>query len=206
VPRPGVRAAPDRRRPAPARRRLLHPGTGADSGRRPGPAATLSPTHLAGSAPGRIRHRAPLRYRPGCETSSRSFQHATLVPDLTVFQNVQLAAENGAARRRGADVRAATAAALTMAGVPERLWHRPSDELNGGDQKLVDIARAFVGRPKVILLDEPTSGVTEAEIDGIASAIYAACREGITLLVIDHNIEFVRAIAHRVTVLDFGAG
>jgi len=135
---------------------------------------------------------------------SRSFQHATLVPDLTVFQNVQLAAENGAARRRGADVRAATAAALTMAGVPERLWHRPSDELNGGDQKLVDIARAFVGRPKVILLDEPTSGVTEAEIDGIASAIYAACREGITLLVIDHNIEFVRAIAHRVTVLDFG--
>ncbi|MFD4972860.1 ATP-binding cassette domain-containing protein [Streptomyces sp. NPDC058424] len=140
----------------------------------------------------------------------RSFQHATLVADLSVFANVQLAAENGhdpeirARRGRVSSVHKRTVAALQLAGVDEATWDRPAGELNGGDQKLVDIARAFVGNPRIILLDEPTSGVTEAEVDGIAKAIHAAVDGGITVVVIDHNVEFVKAVADHVTVLDFG--
>ena len=88
-----------------------------------------------------------------------SFQHATLVSDLTVFQNVQLGSENGASTRPrrsddSADPEQVAAEALRLAGVDESMWERFADELNGGDQKLVDMARAFVGKPRVILLDE----------------------------------------------------
>lgn len=139
----------------------------------------------------------------------RAFQHATLVGDLTIFQNVQLAAENGrsvSSTEAGGEASAAdrAAAALHLAGVREATWTHSADELNGGDQKLVDMARAFVGSPRVILLDEPTSGVTEAETGRIVEAVRSAVRAGLTVVVIDHNVEFVKSIADEVTVLDFG--
>lgn len=141
----------------------------------------------------------------------RSFQHAALVADLSVYQNVQLAAESDVNLRSGSGfggrrklVADRTVTALNLAGVSEEKWNLSADELNGGDQKLVDIARAFVGDPRLILLDEPTSGVTEAEIGAVAAAIQAAADQGITVLVIDHNVQFVKSIADHVTVLDFG--
>ena len=149
-------------------------------------------------------------YRRTRQGLRRAFQHATLVSDLTVFQNVQLASENGrssgslTSRTTGVAPEELAAEALRLAGVDESAWQRHGDELNGGDQKLVDMARAFVGAPRVILLDEPTSGVTEAEIEGIVRAIHAAVGAGITVVVIDHNVEFVKSVASHVTVLDFG--
>lgn len=149
-------------------------------------------------------------YRRTRQGLRRAFQHATLVSDLTVFQNVQLASENGrtagslTSREESGAPEELAAEALRLAGVDESTWHRHGDELNGGDQKLVDMARAFVGAPRVILLDEPTSGVTEAEIEGIRRAIHAAVGAGITVVVIDHNVEFVKSVANHVTVLDFG--
>lgn len=73
-----------------------------------------------------------------------------------------------------------------------------------GEQKHIDIARALANKPKLLLLDEPTAGLGEEEIDAVANAIEGVRRAGVTVLVIAHHVGFVRRIADGCTVLDFG--
>jgi branched-chain amino acid transport system ATP-binding protein len=72
-----------------------------------------------------------------------------------------------------------------------------------GYQKLVDLARALVSEPKLLLLDEPFAGVTASEVPALVAAITAAARERAVLMV-EHHLELVLDLAERVTVLDFG--
>ncbi|MCK3769484.1 branched-chain amino acid ABC transporter ATP-binding protein/permease [Microbacterium aerolatum] len=100
--------------------------------------------------------------------------------------------------------------ALETADVLERLGlaelaSRDAKALSLGQQKQVEIARALVSRPKVILLDEPCAGLNKQEKTSLMQLLRALGREGLAVLVIEHDMEFVMASADRVQVLNFGA-
>ncbi|SEG67775.1 amino acid/amide ABC transporter membrane protein 2, HAAT family /amino acid/amide ABC transporter ATP-binding protein 1, HAAT family [Actinacidiphila yanglinensis] len=148
---------------------------------------------------------------------SRTFQHPSLVADLTARQNVEVGAyatHNGSAllemaglpgtRRRDRVARERAVAALELLDFPASRWGVHAGELTMGEQKHIDIARALANEPKLLLLDEPTAGLGEEEIDAVAGAIEGVRRAGVTVVVIAHHVGFVRRIADRCTVLDFG--
>jgi branched-chain amino acid transport system permease protein len=168
---------------------------------------TLAGTDLAGVSVSSRRQRG----------IARTFQHPSLVADLDVHQNVQIGAyerQTGSIlaellglpwarrRRRIADTRAETA--LRQLEFPDARWPVPAGDLTMGEQKHVDIARAIAGRPRLLLLDEPTAGLGAEEVGAVARAIEAVRDAGVTILVIAHHVGFIRQIADRCTVLDFG--
>src|SRR5690606_37717539 len=87
----------------------------------------------------------------------------------------------------------------------EELAHEPARRLSLGNQRRLEIARAIVSRPRLILLDEPVSGVAEEEEHRIAELLAHLNRQhGITMLLIEHNIAFVRRLAHSMSVMAAG--
>jgi len=148
---------------------------------------------------------------------SRTFQHPSLVADLDVLHNVEVGAyetHNGSVtlellggptpRRRDRTARGRAIAALELLDFPRQRWNAPAGDLTMGEQKHVDIARAMANQPKLLLLDEPTSGLGVEEMAAVAQAIQAVRDAGVTVLVIAHHVGFIRQIADRCTVLDFG--
>lgn len=99
---------------------------------------------------------------------------------------------------------AETAEVLERLGLAE-LADRDAKALSLGQQKQVEIARALVSRPKVLLLDEPCAGLNKQEKASLMQLLRALGREGLAVLVIEHDMEFVMASADRVQVLNFGA-
>lgn len=77
-------------------------------------------------------------------------------------------------------------------------------ELSYGMRRRVEIARAMATEPKLLLLDEPTAGMTRAESDDVGALIQTVNAEGVTVLLVDHNVRLVTEICHRVVVLDWG--
>lgn len=148
----------------------------------------------------------PSRKR-GAAGCARSFQSPALVEDLNVSQNVQLGLRIRSEHRtlQKDDRQTAVETAMTSAGLPRELWTMFPGDLSGGHQKLVDLARALAAAPDLLLLDEPTSGVTDDESIVLAGAVVRAAQAGCSVLVIDHNVAFVRRIAEHVTVLDHGS-
>ncbi len=73
-----------------------------------------------------------------------------------------------------------------------------------GDQRRVDIARALASNPKLLLLDEPVSGMTFDEMDTVAKAICRIRDSGITVIIVEHNVNFIMSIADYIAVLNFG--
>lgn len=148
---------------------------------------------------------------------SRTFQHPSLVSDLDVLRNVTIGAfdsHDGSVwtelvgtpgkmrRRRAAAARAVQA--LDTLEFPRRRWGSHAGDITMGEQKHVDIARAVAGGPALLLLDEPTAGLGTEEVAAVANAIKAVRDAGVTILVIAHHVGFIRQIADRCTVLDFG--
>jgi branched-chain amino acid transport system permease protein len=148
---------------------------------------------------------------------SRTFQHPSLVADLNVLQNVEVGAfptHNGSVvlemlglpgnRRREKIAHERAVEALELLEFPRHRWGVLAGELTMGEQKHIDIARAIANKPKLLLLDEPTAGLGEEEIGAVANAIEGVRSAGVTVLVIAHHVGFVRRVADRCTVLDFG--
>jgi branched-chain amino acid transport system permease protein len=148
---------------------------------------------------------------------ARTFQHPSLVSDLDVLMNVVVGAFEShdgsiwtellgtpAKRRRMRTARTRAIQALDAVDFPRERWHVKAGDLTMGEQKHVDIARAMAAGPKILLLDEPTAGLGPEEIAAVAAAIDTVHRAGVTILVIAHHVGFVRQIADRCTVLDFG--
>jgi branched-chain amino acid transport system ATP-binding protein len=148
----------------------------------------------------------------------RTFQHVEPFGELTVLDNVRLgvgrhspvrfvdAALATPRARRGED--GATREALAVIDRFELLPFRDTRaaELPFGVLKRMDLARALAARPTLLLMDEPTSGMSESEADrAIAAARSLAEAQGITLLVIEHNMRVMMALAHSVTVMQNGA-
>jgi len=128
-----------------------------------------------------------------------TFQITSVFPRLPVHENVALAARR---RLKGAKVDAAVRAALARVGLSERV-DEEAGNLSYGHQRLLEIAMGLVQRPRLLILDEPTQGLADAEIDRFKSLLQELRAEA-TILLIEHNMNVVMETADRVTVLNFG--
>jgi len=147
---------------------------------------------------------------------ARTFQHPALFHGLNVFENVVLAAFThtprnllrdivGAASSRRAQAACARAALqwLEFVGLAAKSA-LPVTSLTPAERRLLEVARAMVTRPRLLLLDEPFAGMTMEEAQGLFALVRQLRDDGLTLLVIDHNIRVLMKLADRVTVLSFG--
>jgi branched-chain amino acid transport system permease protein len=143
---------------------------------------------------------------------SRTFQHPSLVPDLTARENVMTGLQSASLRHRGgvrghseAEARDAATVALELVGVPNGRHERLAMELTLAEQKIVDLARAVVSQPELVLLDEPTAGLWDQEIRDVQNALLSIHRlHNVTIMVISHDIGFITQLADYATALDYG--
>ena len=165
----------------------------------------------------RLMDRAMLR-RPSREFArlgmARTFQHVRLLGQRSVVENVALGAHQRARRGWIASMlrldRAEEAALLAEA---RRQIERcglgafadtPAASLALGQQRIVEIARALAGQPAILLLDEPAAGLRHLEKRALADLLRQLRAEGLGILVVEHDMEFVMNLADRITVLEFG--
>ena len=142
---------------------------------------------------------------------ARTFQSARVFPNLNVFDNVLVGAEaaygggsKGTRRRSAAELADEVSALLTALDLSERS-RAPASTLPAGSQKVVELARVLLARPKVLLLDEPASGLSETETARLADILVAVRSLGITVIIVDHNLRLVMGICDQVVVMDAGA-
>ena len=130
------------------------------------------------------------------------FQNFELYPHMTALQNVSLAQVH-VLRRSRADADARSAQLLARVGLSSKLASRP-DELSGGQQQRVSIARALAMDPKAMLFDEPTSALDPEMINEVLEVMQALALEGMTMMVVTHEMGFAQRVADRVLFMDGG--
>jgi sulfate-transporting ATPase len=130
---------------------------------------------------------------------ARTFQSLELYDDLSVEENVSVAALGGRRAHRSA----AVARALDSVGIAA-LRDRPAGELSQGERQLVSIARACVADPGVLLLDEPAAGLDTSESAWLGGRIRDIRGGGTAVLLVDHDVALVLSVCDHVYVLDFG--
>jgi neutral amino acid transport system ATP-binding protein len=153
-----------------------------------------------------VRRPAPARLaRRGL---TRTFQQARVFPNLTVVENLVLAAPHsrlGAARARVSSRERADAfellADFNLAGHADTL----AAELSYGQRKLLEFAATLMGRPRLVLLDEPAAGVNPVLIETIERHIRRLNETGLSFLVVEHDMPLVMRLCNPVIVLDRGA-
>jgi len=129
---------------------------------------------------------------------ARTFQNVELFPTMTVLENVLVGAHT---RRRA---RAHVREVLEYVGI-EGLAERPAAGLPFGTLKRIELARALVGEPRLLLLDEPAGGLSHEEVERLATFIKKTRdRYELTVLLVEHHMNLVMRISDSVTVLDFG--
>ena len=128
-----------------------------------------------------------------------TFQITSVFARLDATENVALAARR---RLNGADVGTAVQSALARVGLQDRAATLAGD-LSYGHQRLLEIAMGLVQAPRLLILDEPTQGLAESEIEAF-KALIRDLAGGTTILLIEHNMSVVMETADRVTVLNFG--
>ncbi|MEM7127333.1 MAG: ABC transporter ATP-binding protein [Chloroflexota bacterium] len=138
---------------------------------------------------------------------AKAFQIPQLFPELTVYENVWAAAQKGKARlwggqpwRRSMDKQVQTI--LTQVGLAG-MAQVGAGELAHGDQKRLEIGLALGGSPKLLLLDEPTAGLSLHETDAIMKLLQSL-RGQITVVMVEHDMRVVMNLADVITVLHFG--
>ena len=133
----------------------------------------------------------------------RSFQVARLVPDLTALENVMVRLDQIAPALTEAQRAAIALAQLDAFGLGG-LADRPVRSLALGQHKLIDLTRAAVGDPLMVLLDEPAVGLARDELAHLAQLLEQLRARGSAVFIVEHNIDFVAGIAARGIVLDSG--
>ncbi|MBM3583127.1 MAG: ABC transporter ATP-binding protein [Alphaproteobacteria bacterium] len=128
-----------------------------------------------------------------------TFQITSVFSGLTCRDNVALAAQHG--DRRDRDERIAVA--LRRVGLADAVA-RTASALSYGHRRLLEVAMGLALAPRLLIMDEPTQGLAEGEIDGLCRLV-RALRTETTVLLIEHNMAVVMALADRITVLDRGA-
>lgn len=148
---------------------------------------------------------------------ARTFQAMRLLEHMTVRQNVMVGAGSTAVRRSAitnwldlrrsfADERAARAIAdesLAAVGMENHASSYPSD-LSYGMQRRVEIARSLASRPKLLLLDEPVAGMSQAERRDIGKLLLGLRSEGLTLLLVEHDLAMIHRLCDMTYALNFG--
>jgi len=144
------------------------------------------------------------------------FQGARVFAGMTVLENVMVGAHASTragfvsavtrlGRHRAEEREIARSATDCLARTGLLDWaDRPAEALPLGQQRVVQVARALCGRPRLLLLDEPASGLRAAERARLASLLSDLKAEGLTMLLVEHDVAFVTRLADRITVLDLG--
>jgi len=130
------------------------------------------------------------------------FQHFELFPHLTITQNLCLAQENVLGRSREAAAEKGLAL-LDRVGLKAHADKHPG-QLSGGQQQRVAIARALAMDPYCMLFDEPTSALDPEMINEVLDVMVELAQEGMTMMVVTHEMGFARKVAHRVIFMDQG--
>jgi len=127
-----------------------------------------------------------------------TFQITSVFANLTAFDNVALAVQSSGHR----DIPSATEATLARVGLYDRK-HSIARTLSYGHQRLLELAMGLALAPRLLILDEPTQGLSDAEIDGFC-ALVRDTAQTVTVLLIEHNMDVVMELARRITVFDRG--
>jgi len=130
------------------------------------------------------------------------FQALNLYPHMTALQNISLAPVIVRGQPRAEAERAARAL-LARVGMPEKADAFPS-QLSGGQQQRVAIARALAMQPRIMLFDEPTSALDPEMINEVLDVMVALARDGMTMVVVTHEMGFARNVADRIVFMDDG--
>jgi branched-chain amino acid transport system ATP-binding protein len=132
-----------------------------------------------------------------------TFQITSVFANLTAYDNVVLPVQRGAGWGRSqASIGVEAMAVLERMGLAERA-HVPAGQLAYGHQRLLEVAMGLALKPRLLILDEPTQGLSDGEIERFAALVREVGREA-TVLIIEHNMPLVMQLAHRITVLDAG--
>ena len=147
---------------------------------------------------------------------ARTFQHSRLFKELSVLENVmtgmttrERSGFGSSLLRMPKQVRAErimqerSHALLDLIGY-EGDRHMPASQLPYGHQRMVEIVRALGTAPSLLLLDEPAAGMTSAEIEQLEQLLRKLVKHGMTVILIEHHMDFVQRVSDTVTVLDFG--
>jgi branched-chain amino acid transport system permease protein len=145
---------------------------------------------------------------------ARTFQHVQLVPELSVLENTMLGAHirgrSGSvaaalrlAGREEAQLRAEAEKQLARVGLSDKR-HVPASGLALGQQRVLEIARALCADPDIILLDEPAAGLRYREKQELATLLRELRDAGVSVLLVEHDMEFVMNLCDRIVVMNFG--
>jgi len=130
------------------------------------------------------------------------FQQFNLFPHKTVLENLTLA-QTRVRKRRKKEAKEKARALLEKVGIADKESEYPS-RLSGGQQQRVAIARALAMDPKVMLFDEPTSALDPEMVGEVLDVMKTLAREGMTMMVVTHEMGFAREVADRVLFMDEG--
>jgi branched-chain amino acid transport system ATP-binding protein len=137
---------------------------------------------------------------------ARTFQRLEVFGSLTARENVLTAAEirRSWAHNRVGDPAAEADRLLDRVGI-RSVAHERVDSMPTGLARLVELARALATQPKVLLLDEPASGLDDSESESFAELLVELAAEGMAVLLVEHDVQLVMQVCAQIYVLDFGA-
>ena len=150
----------------------------------------------------RIDYASPRSVRVARDRMAIVFQQYNLFQNMTVFRNVTIAPVKIRKRPR-AEVEAEATEILARVGLADKHRSYP-DELSGGQQQRVAIARAVALKPQILLLDEVTSALDPELVTEVLDVIRGLAALGMTLIIVSHEMGFVRDISDRVVMMDKG--
>lgn len=146
----------------------------------------------------------------------RTFQNSRVLARLPVVENVMIAAQGqigenpiramfwrGSWAKQESTLRSEAAELLTWVGLQDHI-DKPAGTLSGGQRRLLEIARALMAHPKLLLLDEPTAGVFPETSRLIATRVREIAERGVTIILIAHNMGFLASVADDVVVMAEG--
>ena len=131
------------------------------------------------------------------------FQSPCLLPWLSVLDNVAVAATQGSTPRSKKEAYELARFYLDIVGISDRATQMPN-ELSLGTQQCVSLARALVVEPRFLLLDEPAAGLRLKEKQDLAGVLRQLRGEGLSILLVEHDMDLVMGLVDRVVVMEFG--
>ncbi|MPZ95114.1 MAG: ATP-binding cassette domain-containing protein [Propionibacteriales bacterium] len=174
------------------------------------------PTSGGGAVLGERLGKVAVAHRFASAGVSRTFQHSKLFERLSVLENALVGAHVvsrptllrrllwlPSARRDERQALAQAGAQLARVGLADRAALSAGD-LSYGDRRRLEIARALAGHPTLLILDEPVAGMNHVEANALSELIRSLADDGITILLIEHNVRMVLQTCSRIMVLNFG--
>lgn len=149
-----------------------------------------------------VNYKSPSALKSMRDTMAMVFQQFNLFQNMSVLRNVMIAPLK-IKKEPEAEVEARAKEYLEIMGLGEKFDAYP-DQLSGGQQQRVALARALALRPKILILDEVTSALDPEMVNEVLDAIRVLSTKGITLIIVSHEMAFVREVSDRVIMMDDG--